>query len=108
MLTVFNRRLLCEYLNSEDSAAVWKKLREAGIEYSVKKCNSAPSDSKPAVRMARSGRTGNFTSNSSASNAITVGVPASWSGGVDNSASYLYSIYVSKKDLAAAQQIISK
>ncbi len=105
MINIFNRRALCENLTPEEAAAVWKKLREAKIPYSVKKSSASPEAAKPSVKIARGGRTGSFTSNAAEGSSITTGIPASWSNKASSYADYYYTIFVNKKDFGAAKKL---
>ena len=101
MITVFNRAVLCREPNAEAAAKVWSALRKEKIPYEVKTKISGAT--KPAVRVPRTGRTGNMTASITDTTYLNGGTPASWTENA--AASCVYTVFVRKKDLARAKEL---
>ena len=101
MITIFNRTVLLCDPSAESASKACSLLRKAGIAYKFQK--GGRSSTKPAVRIPRTGRTGNMTSGISGNVYPSGGVPYSWSE--NNSSSANYTVYVLKKDLEKAKEI---
>ena len=98
MISVFRRAVLFRDPSAEAAAEIQLKLKAAGIPYGMKSVGNGSVN--PAVRVPRTGRTGNMTSGSAY---MGGGVPHSWTEGQSNAA--YYEIYVAKKDLKKAKEV---
>ena len=101
MITIFNRAVLCREPSAEAAAKVWSALRKEKIPYEIK--TRVSGTEKPAVRVPRTGRTGNMTAAITDTTYPNGGTPASWTE--NTPAACVYTVYVKKKDLAKAKEI---
>ncbi len=101
MITIFNRAVLCREPSAEAAAKVRSTLRKEKIPYEIK--TKIAGAKKPAVRVPRTGRTGNMTAAITDTTYANGGTPTS---GTENTpTSYVYTVYVKKKDLAKAKEL---
>ncbi len=91
MITLLNRALLFKDVNSEAAARVWSALRKEGIEYDVNTEVNAGVMGKNKGHLAQGMWPG-------------ISVSDGYSG---NAASYVYEIWVRKKDLERAREVCS-
>ena len=101
MITIFNRAILCREPSAEAAAKVWSALRKEKIPYEIK--TKVSGAEKPAVRVPRTGRTGNMTAAITDTTYANGGTPTSWTENTPTS--YVYTVYVMKKDLAKAKEL---
>ena len=101
MITIFNRAVLCREPSAEAAAKVWSALRKEKIPYEIK--TKIAGAKKPAVRVPRTGRTGNMTAAITDTTYTNGGTPASWTENTPSAC--VYTVYVKKKDLAKAKEI---
>ena len=101
MITIFNRAILCREPSAEAAAKVWSALRKEKIPYEIK--TKVSGAAKPAVRVPRTGRTGNMTAAVTETTYLNGGTPQSWSEG--SGVNCVYTIFVKKKDLARAKEV---
>lgn len=101
MLNILNRTILLKETSAEAAAKARSALEQVGIPFKASKESSGPA--KSAVRIPRSGRTGNMGTDPYSNSYTTGGVPHSWTE--VSSAETLYIIYVSKKDLKKAKEV---
>ena len=101
MIHIFNRAILFKDTDAQTAAKIRSQLQKAGIPYRMKKEDSG--SAKSAVRIPRTGRTGNMGVDSYSVSYMNGGVPHSWTE--SNSQNILYIIYVQKKDSVRAKEL---
>ncbi len=92
MITAFNRKVIFEGTDAEESARIWSTLEKHGIKYEMK----TKTGTDPFERQLKQNANMHF---------MAGGIPASY---MDDRRNYLYIIYVHKNDFDAAQKLLNE